>query len=63
MSPRRMSCSARGAPPPMPTIKPILILGKVCNISLATAAAEAVPYSPSGKTAMTTLCLPIFPRA
>lgn len=46
----------------MPTIKPIRTLGKLRSILVATVAAALMPYSPSGKLAITTLCAPILPK-
>jgi len=61
ISPRWMSYVRLSAPPPILTMRLILIFGKLYYISLTTIAAEVVPYSPSGKTAITTLCLPTLP--
>ncbi|KAL2822755.1 hypothetical protein BDW59DRAFT_149097 [Aspergillus cavernicola] len=51
-----------GTPPPIPTIRPNLIEGKVEVIRAATVAAVLLPNSPFGKHATTTLCTPTRPR-
>jgi hypothetical protein len=51
-----------GTPPPIPTIKPNLIDGKVEVIRAATVAKLLLPISPFGKQATTTLCPPTRPR-
>lgn len=45
----------------MPTIRPILTLGKLYSISLAITAIKNIPYSSSGKTAIIILYFPILP--
>lgn len=55
ISPNRTLCCVEGAPPAIPTMSPNLTDGKLRNISLATTAAEVVPYLPFGREAMTIL--------
>ena len=45
-SPSLISCLPLGAPPPMPTINSIRMDSKLRSISLATLAADAMPYFP-----------------
>jgi len=62
MSPKRILCFRLGALPLIPIIKPILTLKKLYSMSLTTLTIENMPYSPLGKTAITTLYFPTFPN-
>lgn len=52
----RMSCFLLNTPPPIPTVRPIVTLGKLFSIFLAAVTAEAVPHLPLGRIVIATLC-------
>src|SRR2546421_5511830 len=56
------SLTLGGIPPPIPTMRPILMDEKVPPIRVATAAAELLPYLPFGRQAMTMVCFPLDPN-